>query len=292
MTAAPAVADPAGLAALAGFVAGARRLVVISGAGLSVASGIAAYRDASGSWQHPPPVLWPDFARDPRVRQRYWGRSLVGWPRFAAAHPNDGHRALADLESAGHVSAVITQNVDGLHQRAGSRAVIDLHGRLDGVRCLGCGACLRRADLQVELAALNPGWRPTVAAPAPDGDARLTDADYARVVVPDCRDCGGLLRPDVVFFGEALVAATAAAASAAAAAADALLVVGSSLTVYSGFRLVRDAAARGVPVASLGLGRTRADALMSLQVVADATGALPALAGALAMGPGASGNAA
>lgn len=288
MTAATAATDPAGLAALADFVAGARRLVVVTGAGLSVASGIAAYRDASGSWQHPPPVLWPDFARDPRVRQRYWGRSLVGWPRFAVARPNAGHHALADLEAAGRVAGVITQNVDGLHQGAGSRVVTDLHGRLDTVRCLGCDARLRRADLQQELAGLNPGWQPTVVAAAPDGDARLADADYARIVVPDCHDCGGLLRPDVVFFGEALVPGTASAAAARVAAADALLVVGSSLTVYSGFRLVRDAAARGVPVATLGLGRTRADELMSLRVVADATGALPALAGAL----GASGSAA
>lgn len=276
-TASATAADPAGLAALADFVAGARRLVVITGAGLSVASGIAAYRDAGGQWQHPPPVLWPDFARDPRVRRRYWGRSLVGWPRFAAAHPNDGHRALAGLEASGRVAAVITQNVDGLHQRAGSRVVTDLHGRLDTVRCLGCGARLARAGLQVELEALNPGWRPTVEAAGPDGDARLADADYARVVVPDCRDCGGMLRPDVVFFGEALVPATASAAAASAAAADALLVVGSSLTVYSGFRLVRDAAARGTPVAALGLGRTRADDVMAIRVVADSVTALPAL---------------
>jgi NAD-dependent SIR2 family protein deacetylase len=281
---ATAAVDDAGLDALAEFVASARRLVVVTGAGLSVASGIAAYRDASGRWQHPPPVLWPDFARDPRVRQRYWGRSLVGWPRFAVAHPNAGHAALADLGAAGRVAGVITQNVDGLHQRAGSHGVIDLHGRLDAVRCAGCGARLRRADLQVELEGLNPDWHPRVAAAGPDGDARLADADYARVVVPDCRDCGGMLRPDVVFFGEALLPATAAAAAASAAAADALLVVGSSLTVYSGFRLVRDAAARGARVASLGLGRTRADGLMSLRVVADAAAALPALVRRLASG--------
>lgn len=266
-------------AALAAFIDGARSLVVLTGAGISTASGIPAYRDANGAWQHPPPVLWPDFLRDPAVRQRYWGRSIVGWPRFASARPNPAHRALAALEAAGRVTAIVTQNVDGLHQQAGSRSVTDLHGRLDAVRCLGCGAVQPRAALQVELERLNPGWPPVQAASGPDGDARLGDIDYGTVVVPDCAGCGGLLRPAVVFFGESLAAATASAAAGHFAAADAVLVVGSSLTVFSGFRLVRDAAARGIPVAGLSLGRSRADDLMSLRITADCSLALSQVAG-------------
>lgn len=269
---------PADLDALAAFMARARSLVVLTGAGISTGSGIPAYRDATGAWQHPPPVLWPDFLRDPAVRQRYWGRSIVGWPRFARARPNAAHLALAEIEQAGRLAAIVTQNVDGLHQQAGSRAVTDLHGRLDAVRCLGCDAVQSRASVQLELERLNPGWPPAPAASGPDGDAQLGDVDYHDVVVPDCTCCGGLLRPAVVFFGESLVPATASAAADRFAAADAVLVAGSSLTVFSGFRLVRDAAARGVPVASVSLGRSRADDLMSLRVTADCGVALRELA--------------
>jgi NAD-dependent SIR2 family protein deacetylase len=276
----PAAATPTAgsLDALADLVATSRSLVVLTGAGCSTGSGIPDYRDEHGAWKHARPVLLPDFLRDPQVRQRYWGRSIVGWPRFAAAAPNAGHRALAALGHAGHVSALVTQNVDRLHQRAGSDAAIDLHGRLDRVECLGCRAELSRADLQLRLESLNPGWEPPAAAPGPDGDAQLAGADFGRFQVPACSQCGGILKPAVVFFGESIPAATRRAATAAFARADAVLVVGSSLMVYSGYALVRDAARRNVPVACIGLGRTRADDLLSLLVAADCAGALTALA--------------
>jgi NAD-dependent SIR2 family protein deacetylase len=275
----PAAAIPIApsLDALAELVAGARSLVVLTGAGCSTGSGIPAYRDEQGAWKHPRPVLLPDFLRDPGMRRRYWGRSIVGWPRFAAAAPNAAHHALAALGHAGRVSALVTQNVDRLHQKAGSDAAIDLHGRLDRVECLGCRAQFPRAALQVELESLNPGWEPPVAVPGPDGDAHLADTDFSRFHVPACRLCGGILKPAVVFFGESIPAATRAAAHAAFAGADAVLVVGSSLMVYSGYALVRDAARRHVPVACIGLGQTRADDLMPLRVAADCARALTAL---------------
>jgi NAD-dependent SIR2 family protein deacetylase len=276
----PAAATPTAgsLDALADLVATSRSLVVLTGAGCSTGSGIPDYRDEHGAWKHARPVLLPDFLRDPQVRQRYWGRSIVGWPRFAAAAPNAGHRALAALGHAGHVSALVTQNVDRLHQRAGSDAAIDLHGRLDRVECLDCRAQLSRADLQARLESLNPGWEAPASMPGPDGDAQLADADFGRFRVPECAACGGILKPAVVFFGESIPAATRSAAAGVFARADAVLVVGSSLMVYSGYALVRDAALRGVPVACIGLGRTRADDLLSLRVAADCAGALGALA--------------
>jgi NAD-dependent SIR2 family protein deacetylase len=277
----PAAASAGPLDALAELVATARSLVVLTGAGCSTGSGIPDYRDEQGAWKHPRPVLLPDFLRDARVRQRYWGRSIVGWPRFATAAPNAAHHALAALGHAGHVSALVTQNVDRLHQRAGSGSAIDLHGRLDRVECLGCRAELPRADLQLQLESLNPGWEPPAAAPGPDGDAQLADVDFGRFRVPACGRCGGILKPAVVFFGESIPAATRSAAVAAFAQADAVLVVGSSLMVYSGYALVRDAALRHVPVACIGLGRTRADDLVSLHVAADCAGALTALAARL-----------
>lgn len=264
--------------ALADLVAASRSLVVLTGAGCSTGSGIPDYRDEHGAWKHPRPVLLPDFLRDPGVRRRYWGRSIVGWRRFAAAAPNAAHRALAALGHAGHVSALVTQNVDRLHQRAGSDATIDLHGRLDRVECLGCRTRFARAALQVELESLNPGWEPAAAAPGPDGDAQLGDTDFRRFRVPACTRCDGILKPAVVFFGESIPAATRSAAADAFARADAILVVGSSLMVYSGYALVRDAARRNVPVACIGLGRTRADDLVSLRVTADCAGSLTALA--------------
>jgi NAD-dependent SIR2 family protein deacetylase len=275
----PAAAIPsaAPLDALADFVAASRSLVVLTGAGCSTGSGIPDYRDEQGAWKHPRPVLLPDFLRDPGVRRRYWGRSIVGWPRFAAAAPNAAHHALAALGHAGRVAALVTQNVDRLHQQAGSDAAIDLHGRLDLVECLGCRAQMPRAALQVELEALNPDWEPPATAPGPDGDAQLSEADFSRFRVPACRRCGGILKPAVVFFGESIPAATRSAAADAFAQADAVLVVGSSLMVYSGYALVRDAARRGLPVACIGLGQTRADDLIPVRVAADCARALTAL---------------
>jgi NAD-dependent SIR2 family protein deacetylase len=273
----PPAPGPDWLDELTAFVTGARSLVVLTGAGCSTASGIPAYRDERGAWQHPRPVLLPEFLQRREVRQRYWARSSVGWRRFAAATPNAAHRHLASLGAAGWLTALVTQNVDRLHQHAGSTAVVDLHGRLDQVACLGCGATVGRAALQVELEALNPDWQPVAVAAGPDGDASI-EADYSAFRVPDCRRCGGLLKPAVVFFGESIPAATATAARDAFARADAVLVVGSSLMVYSGYRLVRDAAARSIPVASITRGQTRADEIIGLRIDADCGAALGQLA--------------
>jgi NAD-dependent SIR2 family protein deacetylase len=273
--------DPAGRE-LAGLLRARRRVVVLTGAGCSTGSGIPDYRDAAGEWKQARPILYPDFVSNAAVRSRYWSRSLLGWPRFAAAAPNPAHEALAALERRGVVTAVVTQNVDGLHQAAGSRAVIDLHGRLDRVRCLACGTTSGREAWQTELARANPEWTGTAARAAPDGDAIPADGAPATFRVPGCQACGGLVKPDVVFYGEAVPDAVRRAAEAAVAAADALLVVGSSLMVYSGYRLVREASRAGKPVMGINLGRTRADELLNPCWRADCTRALPEILTALA----------
>ena len=244
------------------------RLVVITGAGCSTDSGIPDYRDHSGNWKRKPPVQQREFVGHHAVRQRYWARSLLGWRHFSKAAPNLAHRALARLEAAGRVQHLITQNVDGLHQQAGSRGVIDLHGRLDEVQCLGCGARIRRDEMQRILEARNPGWLHLDAAHAPDGDADLEHRDFTRFDVPACGACGGVMKPAVVFFGDSIPAQRSREAAAQVEQADAVLVVGSSLMVWSGYRLVRAAAERGVPVAALNLGTTRADALLDLKLTA------------------------
>jgi NAD-dependent SIR2 family protein deacetylase len=268
----------ASLPALVDLVRRSRRIVAVTGAGCSTASGIPDYRDEAGDWKRKPPVAYRDFVRGPRVRQRYWARSLAGWPAMADARPNGAHDALARLEREGRVDCVVTQNVDGLHQAAGSRAVIDLHGRIDAVRCLGCGAVTSRALFQEDLLAANPSWRGVAAPTAPDGDADLEAQDLASFVVPDCALCHGILKPDVVFFGESVPPARVEEAYAAVRAADLLLVVGTSLMVFSGYRFARAAAAANVPVALVNLGRTRADDLAAVKVAAPAAETLDRLA--------------
>lgn len=262
------------------FIAAHRRLFVLTGAGCSTGSGIPDYRDEQGAWKRPPPVTYQAFVGDGLTRRRYWARSLVGWPRIAQARPNAAHRALAALEAQGRCGQLLTQNVDGLHQAAGSRAVIDLHGRLDAVLCLGCGARSSRADLQVRLADANPAWAGLVAGAAPDGDADLEGCDFAGFQVPACDACGGMLKPDVVFFGENVPRARVDAAMARLAQADAMLVVGSSLMVYSGLRFVHAAVRGQVPVAAVNLGRTRAEDLLQFRTAAPCGDALRFLLGA------------
>jgi NAD-dependent SIR2 family protein deacetylase len=261
------------------FVERHRRLFVLTGAGCSTASGIPDYRDANGDWKRAQPVMLQRFLSDELTRKRYWARSLVGWRRMSSASPNDAHRALAALEQGGRVEQLVTQNVDGLHQAAGSRDVIDLHGRIDVVRCLGCGERVSRADVQTELVRLNPAFASHAARTAPDGDADLESADFATFDVPSCAGCGGLLKPDVVFFGEGVPQERVARAVVALDRSDAMLIVGSSLMVYSGYRLVLAMARAGKPIAAINLGRTRADDLLALKVAEDCGAALSCVQG-------------
>ncbi len=242
-----------------------RNVMVLSGAGCSTESGIPDYRDRDGNWKSPQPVQYGDFVRSQACRRRYWARSAVGWPRFSAAVPNPAHTALAALEQSNFVSGIVTQNVDGLHHRGGSRNVIDLHGRLDRVACLSCRTIIDRGSFQQMLVAANPGLQLVTVRLAPDGDAEL-GGDAGTFQVPDCPACGGILKPDVVFFGERVPGAEVQRAHDWLANACALLVVGSSLMVWSGFRFAKAAADLGIPVAAVNLGRTRADDILDFKV--------------------------
>ncbi len=252
--------------ALVDFIDRYPRLFVLTGAGCSTNSGIPDYRDSNGKWKRTPPMTYQAFTGSVAARQRYWARSMIGWRRFGKAQPNDTHRALARLETLGRSEILLTQNVDRLHQAAGSTQVIDLHGRLDLVRCLACGHGVPRGDFQDWLVKFNPDWDAFDAGDAPDGDADLDGMDFAEFDVPSCPKCGGVLKPDVVFFGENVPRARVETAFDHLDRADAVLAVGTSLMVYSGFRFVEAAVRKGKPVAAVNLGRTRADALLALKV--------------------------
>ncbi|HEX7237223.1 MAG TPA: NAD-dependent protein deacetylase [Gammaproteobacteria bacterium] len=254
-------------AALREFTERHAKLFVLTGAGCSTESGIPDYRDADGEWKRGRPITLQEFVSNERSRQRYWARSLIGFRRMRAARPNDAHRALAALESQGRLTQLVTQNVDGLHQAAGSRNVVDLHGRVDFVRCLTCDRRTTREQVQTTLVDRNPAFAALDALEAPDGDALLDGIDFAGFEVPACGACGGLLKPDVVFFGERVPEERVQRAFAALAEADAMLVVGSSLMVFSGYRFARAAAQAGKPIAAVNLGRTRADDLLTLKIV-------------------------
>jgi len=239
---------------------------VLSGAGVSTDSGIPDYRDDNGTWKGREPIQYRDFVASDAVRRRYWARSMVGFPLMARAEPNSAHRAFAELEARNAISLLVTQNVDGLHRRAGSRSVVDLHGRLDEVRCLGCGALTARAELQSELVSRNGDFARVHASVRPDGDAELSDIDYQRFDVPDCGTCGGILKPHVVFFGENVPADRVTRSMAILEQAKLLLITGTSLMVFSGFRFARAAARFGVPIAIVNRGVTRADELAELKI--------------------------
>ena len=273
----PAACATADIDRLRDFLAASRRLLVLTGAGCSTESGIPDYRDADGNWKRGQPIQHQDFVRSPSARQRYWARSLIGWSRIEQAEPNPAHHALARLESAGFVRCLVTQNVDGLHQKAGSRRVIDLHGRLDTVECLVCRRQTSRRAFQAELQRRNPDWLSMDAAIAPDGDVDLEGIDFSAFRVPACDRCSGVLKPGVVFFGGAVPQRRIAAALDHLNRADALLVVGSSLMVFSGYRFARAAARRGVPVVVINVGRTRADQETTIKVEARCGEILPGL---------------
>lgn len=251
---------------LRNFIHAHPRLFVLTGAGVSTDSGIPDYRDLDGGWKRPQPVTYQAFMGEVRTRQRYWARSMIGWPRFSLARPNAAHRALARLEQTGHVTLLLTQNVDRLHQAAGSERVVDLHGRLDRVRCMACEHRFPRDDMQSWLEGRNPSWVALEAMEAPDGDADLEGHDFSTFDIPPCPLCGGILKPDVVFFGEGVPRERVQAAMDGLDQADAVLVAGSSLMVFSGFRFVNAAAKAGKPIAAVNRGRTRADHLMTLKI--------------------------
>jgi NAD-dependent SIR2 family protein deacetylase len=266
------------LAVLADLV-GDGGVVVLSGAGLSTESGIPDYRGPTGTARRATPMSVQTFLGGHAARQRYWARSHLGWGVIRRAAPNDGHRAVASLQHRGLLAGIVTQNVDGLHSSAGARAVLELHGNLDGVRCLDCGELTARTELDQRLTAANRGWRSHVTAIHPDGDVELTDVTGFRVV--DCAVCGGVLKPDVVFFGETVPADRVQRAFSLVESAGCLLVLGSSLTVMSGYRFVLRAAKLGVPVAIVNDGATRGDLQATVKVQARLGEALPELLGYL-----------
>ncbi|PJN23179.1 NAD-dependent protein deacetylase [Kitasatospora sp. CB02891] len=254
-----------GLPALARLLAGGG-VAVLSGAGLSTESGIPDYRGPDGIRRHRAPMTYQEFLAGEPARRRYWARSHAGRAVIAGARPNAGHFAVARLRAAGRLSAVITQNVDGLHRAAGTADAVELHGGLDRVICLGCAAVSPRAELDERLAALNPAFRDAGSRINPDGDVELPDDLVASFTVADCARCGGILKPDVVFFGESVPKDRVEHCYRLVDEARALLVLGSSLAVMSGLRFVRHTAKSGKPVAIVTRGTTRADDLATLRL--------------------------
>lgn len=254
---------------LAEFLSAYPKLFVLTGAGCSTAAGLGDYRDAAGLWKRKQPITGQVFRNDDYMRKRYWARSAVGWPAFDQAQPTRAHRALAALQSKGRVAHLVTQNVDRLHQKAGHENVIDLHGRLADVRCLDCNAFESRNAFQLRLLERHPWLSALSAAHAPDGDADLETDQLDKLDIPDCLSCGGMLKPEVVFFGENVPRPRVELAMSQLDASDALLVAGSSLMVFSGFRFCRRATQNRQPLVIINNGVTRADELASLKIEGD-----------------------
>uniref|UniRef100_A0A3Q4C0Q4 NAD-dependent protein deacylase n=1 Tax=Mola mola TaxID=94237 RepID=A0A3Q4C0Q4_MOLML len=262
-------ADGLSMELLQDFVSRAKRLFVIGGAGVSTESGIPDYRsEGVGLYARTDrrPMQHAEFVRSARSRQRYWARNFVGWPLFSSRRPNSAHRALQRWEERGKVHWLVTQNVDALHSKAGQKGLTELHGCSHRVMCLGCGAISEREALQRRFAALNPEWSAQAGAVAPDGDVFLEDKQVLHFRVPSCEDCGGVLKPEVTFFGDTVSKATVQFVHNRLAESDAVLVVGSSLQVYSGYRFLLAASDRKMPIAILNIGPTRADHLTELRV--------------------------
>ena len=253
-------------AALARFIQNHPHLFILTGAGISTDSGIPDYRDKDGNWKRKQPVQHKDFMDNLHVRQRYWARSLIGWPVIRDAQPGSAHHALVKLERLGHINQIVTQNVDRLHQHAGSQQVIDLHGRSDQVRCMQCDQLYPRTEIHQQSASHNPSFAHYTATTAPDGDADLEGVEFSLFRVPECQRCGGILKPDVVFFGDNVPKTRVHTALDKLQQSDALLVIGSSLMVYSGFRFCRRAHEWDIPICTLNRGKTRADDLLSLKL--------------------------
>lgn len=256
-------------------------VLVLSGAGISTESGIPDYRGEGGSLSRHTPMTYQDFTGGAQARRRYWARSHLGWRTFGRARPNAGHRAVAAFGRHGRLSGVITQNVDSLHRTAGSEDVVELHGSLDRVVCLSCGAFSPRRELARRLEDANAGFSPVAAGINPDGDADLTDEQVGDFHVVPCTVCGGILKPDVVFFGESVPPQRVERCRALVREASSLLVLGSSLTVMSGLRFVRQAAEAGKPVLIVNQDPTRGDSHAVTRVALPLGAALTAVAGRL-----------
>ncbi|MPR03228.1 NAD-dependent protein deacetylase [Pseudomonas sp. MAFF 212408] len=255
-----------------------RRFLVLTGAGISTSSGIPDYRDSEGVRRGKAPMMYQEFLATPQARRRYWARAMLGWPRVRIAQPNKAHVALATLQQHEHISGLITQNVDTLHDQAGSRDVIELHGSLHWVLCLDCLQRSERDVIQRMMEDQNPYLAGVDAVQAPDGDTLLDPAFEERFHVPHCPHCNGQrLKPDVVFFGENVAQSTAARAMAAVGHAEGLLVVGSSLMAYSAFRLCKAMVEQGKPVIAINLGKTRGDELLQAKIAASCEQLLPLL---------------
>ncbi|MEM7283344.1 MAG: NAD-dependent protein deacetylase [Pseudomonadota bacterium] len=260
-----AATNDAQIEQLATFVESKKDLVILTGAGCSTDSGIPDYRDELGAWKQNQPIQHQDFLNLAESRKRYWARSMVGWRNFGTSKPNPAHYALAKLESAGIAKLLVTQNVDGLHQAAGSQQVVDLHGRLDEVVCLDCQHRYPRRTIQQWLTSHNPSYAERIAGPAPDGDAHL-EGKFEDFNIPDCQNCGGILKPDVVFFGDNVPRDKVDHVFQEVQSCDGMLVVGTSLMVFSGFRFVRKAHELGIGIAAINLGKTRADDLFDCKI--------------------------
>lgn len=258
-----------------------RAIWILSGAGISAPSGIPTYRDRYGQWKAANPIQHNDFIQQEASRQRYWARSTVGFAMTHLATPNAGHEAVTRLQNNGLASQIVTQNVDRLHSSAGAADVIDLHGRLDQVICLDCGLTSRRADFQPRLVELNPDLTAYAAKLLPDGDAQVDDYDMSQIRIPPCESCGGTIMPDVVFFGGTVPKQRVDVAFKSLAEADCVLVVGSSLTVYSGFRFPRWAHQTGLPLYAINQGEMRGAELFDLILQESCENALPTIADAL-----------
>jgi NAD-dependent SIR2 family protein deacetylase len=266
------------------FITENPRALVLTGAGISTGSGIPDYRDKDGNWKRKQPVQHQEFMRSHELRQRYWARSLIGWPVMQTAQPNAAHFTLSALEQHGFISQLVTQNVDRLHQKAGSQSAIDLHGRADEVICMQCSLRESRAITHQRFAQANPAFVGLTASAAPDGDADL-DVNFADFVVTGCPLCGGILKPDVVFFGDNVPRDRVNDVFQALSDSSALMVIGSSLMVYSGFRFAREAHAQNKPLLILTHGKTRADELADVKIDAEITNTLSSALSALCLSP-------
>jgi NAD-dependent SIR2 family protein deacetylase len=266
------------------FITEHPRALVLTGAGISTGSGIPDYRDKNGNWKRKQPVQHQEFMRSHPTRQRYWARSLIGWPVMQSAQPNAAHFTLSALEQHGYISQLVTQNVDRLHQKAGSQSAIDLHGRADEVICMQCSLRESRAITHQRFAQANPAFAGLTASAAPDGDADL-EINFDDFMVSGCPLCGGILKPDVVFFGDNVPRDRVNDVFQALSDSSALMVIGSSLMVYSGFRFAREAHAQNKPLLILTHGKTRADELADVKIDAEITNTLSSALSALCLSP-------